>query len=207
MHNGSGSGVLDRDESLRRRLSAQQVICEPHRHRWSSEEGAASHSGTIRRPRMSDTTDQTQVKPDSTPTTPGAPTSVTNTEPEDHYVSGGQGKQQRKELEKSVKEGQRQPPVEQSPGLHRSGSYTGTAGGPEHTERDPAPKIGPLVAASRGCANPARSDAVPCARHRTIVLTAQPPCPIERPRVSDWTAFRSRLIQERRHLAPDCVRR
>ncbi len=86
---------------------------------------------------MSDTSSKTQVKPDATPTTPGAPTSVANTEPEDHYVSGGQVKQQRKELEKSVQEGQRKPPVDESSGLHRTGSYTGIAGGPEHTEKDP----------------------------------------------------------------------
>ncbi len=71
---------------------------------------------------------QTSVKPDQA-TTPNAPTSVEHTPPEDHYASGGQQEEQRQVLKKSVKQEQNDAPVEESAGLHRTGSYTGTAGG------------------------------------------------------------------------------
>lgn len=79
--------------------------------------------------------DQTHVKPDSTATSPGAPTSVEHTEPQNSYTSGGQQKDQRHELKKSVQNEQRAPEENQAPGLHRTGSYTGTAGGPGPDER------------------------------------------------------------------------
>jgi hypothetical protein len=84
--------------------------------------------------------DKSQVKPDDTPVTPGAPTSVEHTQPDDQYTTRGQHQDQKSVLKKSVQEGQRTPPVAESPGLHRTGSHTGTTGGPEHTESDPAKK-------------------------------------------------------------------
>jgi hypothetical protein len=82
---------------------------------------------------------KSHVKPDDT-TTPGAPTSVEHTQPNDHYTAGGQQQDQKSALKKSVQQEQHSPPVPQSPGLHSTGSYTGTAGGPEHAESDPAKK-------------------------------------------------------------------
>jgi hypothetical protein len=84
--------------------------------------------------------DKSQVKPDDAPVTPGAPTSVEHTQPDDQYTAGGQHQDQKSVLKKSVQEGQRTPPVPESSGLHRTGSHTGTTGGPEHTESDPAKK-------------------------------------------------------------------
>jgi hypothetical protein len=84
--------------------------------------------------------EKSQVKPDDTPVTPGAPTSVEHTQPNDQYTAGGQHQDQKSVLKKSVQEGQRTPPFAESPGLHRTGSHTGTTGGPEHTESDPAKK-------------------------------------------------------------------
>jgi hypothetical protein len=82
-------------------------------------------------------TEKSKVKPDDTPTVPGAPTSVEHTQPDDQYTTGGQQSHQKAELKKSVQEEQRNPPVDESPGLHRTGSFTGTTGGPEPTESDP----------------------------------------------------------------------
>ena len=53
-----------------------------------------------------------------------------HTEPEDQYASGGQQHDQKQALKKSVKEQQAPSPVPESPGLHSTGSFTGTAGGP-----------------------------------------------------------------------------
>jgi hypothetical protein len=83
--------------------------------------------------------DKSQVKPE-TATTPGAPTSVEHTQPNDQYTAGGQQQDQKSVLKKSVQQEQRTPAVPQSPGQHSTGSYTGTTGGPEHTEPDPAKK-------------------------------------------------------------------
>jgi hypothetical protein len=83
---------------------------------------------------------KSEVKPDETTTTPGAPTSVEHTQPDDQYTAGGQHQDQKTALKKTVQEEQRRPPVPESPGLHRTGSYTGTAGGREHAESDPAKK-------------------------------------------------------------------
>ena len=83
---------------------------------------------------------KSEVKRDETPTTPGAPTSVEHTQPKDQYAAGGQHNDQKAALKKSVQQEQRTPAIPDSPGLHRTGSYTGTSGGPEHTESDPAKK-------------------------------------------------------------------
>ena len=48
---------------------------------------------------------KTEVKPEEPTTTPGAATSVEHIAPEDHYASGGQHKDQKKALKKSVDEG------------------------------------------------------------------------------------------------------
>ena len=47
--------------------------------------------------------------------------------PEDHYASGGQHQQQKKELKKSAEKGENEGDGNQSPGQHRTGSYTGTS--------------------------------------------------------------------------------
>lgn len=83
---------------------------------------------------------KSHIKPDETTTTPGAPTSVQHTQPNDQYAAGGQHQDQKSVLKKSVQQEQRTSPVPQSPGVHSTGSYTGTAGGPEHSESDPAKK-------------------------------------------------------------------
>jgi hypothetical protein len=83
---------------------------------------------------------KSEVKPDETTTTPGAPTSVEHTQPNDQYTAGGQHQDQKAALKNSVQQGQQTPPVPDSPGLHRTGSYTGTTGGPAQTESDPAKK-------------------------------------------------------------------
>jgi hypothetical protein len=72
---------------------------------------------------------KTEVKPEEPTTTPSAATSVEHIAPEDHYASGGQHKDQRKALKKSVDEGQAKPPAGQNPGEHGTGSFTGTTGG------------------------------------------------------------------------------
>ena len=83
---------------------------------------------------------KSHVKPDETTNTPGAPTSVEHTQPNDHYTAGGQHQDQKSVLKKSVQQEQRTPPVPQSPGQHSTGSYTGTTGGPEDKKSDPAKK-------------------------------------------------------------------
>jgi hypothetical protein len=72
---------------------------------------------------------QTEVKPEEPTTTPGAATSVEHIAPEDHYASGGQHQEQKKELKKSVQKGENEGDGNQSPGQHRTGSFTGTTGG------------------------------------------------------------------------------
>lgn len=72
---------------------------------------------------------KTEVKPEAPSTTPGAATSVEHIAPPDHYVSGGQHEDQKKELKKSVQKGDREGHPSQSPGQHSTGSYTGTTGG------------------------------------------------------------------------------
>jgi hypothetical protein len=72
---------------------------------------------------------QTEVKPEEPTTTPGAATSVEHIAPEDHYASGGQQQEQKKELKKSVQKGENEGDGNQSPGQHRTGSFTGTTGG------------------------------------------------------------------------------
>jgi hypothetical protein len=74
---------------------------------------------------------KTEVKPEEPSTTPGAATSVEHIAPEDHYASGGQQQEQKEALKKSVKEKQPQPPADQNPGQHSTGSFTGTTGGPQ----------------------------------------------------------------------------
>ncbi|MGA9717263.1 MAG: hypothetical protein WBQ79_03200 [Acidobacteriaceae bacterium] len=72
---------------------------------------------------------KTEVKPEEPMTTPGAATSVEHIAPEDHYASGGQHEEQKKELKKSAQKGENEGDANQSPGQHRTGSYTGTSGG------------------------------------------------------------------------------
>ncbi len=72
---------------------------------------------------------QTEIKPEEPTSTPGAATSVEHIAPEDHYASGGQHQEQKKELRKSVQKGENQGDANQSPGQHRTGSFTGTSGG------------------------------------------------------------------------------
>ena len=71
---------------------------------------------------------KTEVKPDA-PKAPGAPTSVEQISPEEHYASGGKHQEQKEALKKSVNEKQTQPPARQSAGQHSTGSFTGTTGG------------------------------------------------------------------------------
>ncbi len=77
------------------------------------------------------------VKPDSTSTHPGAPTSVEHTEPEKHFESGGQRTNQRRALEENVKggAGHAQPHPEQVAGQHSTGSFTGSAEEPENPSK------------------------------------------------------------------------
>lgn len=72
---------------------------------------------------------QTDVKPEEPSTIPGAATSVEHIAPEDHYASGGQHQEQKQVLKKSVQKGENEGDGNQSPGQHRTGSYTGTTGG------------------------------------------------------------------------------
>lgn len=72
---------------------------------------------------------KTEVKPEKPTATPGAATSVESIAPEDHYASGGQHQDQKKELKKSVQKGEQKGDGNQSPGQHRTGSFTGTTGG------------------------------------------------------------------------------
>ena len=77
------------------------------------------------------------VKPNETqPNT--STTSVQNSEPEDAYLTGGQRNLQRRVLGLNVEGDQHQRPVDQSPGLHTNGSFTGTAN--EQTGPEPGSK-------------------------------------------------------------------
>ena len=59
-----------------------------------------------------------------------APTTVQSKEPEDAYLTGGQRNLQRRVLGLNNVEGKSsQRSAEQSPGLHSTGSFTGTANG------------------------------------------------------------------------------
>ena len=78
---------------------------------------------------------QTRIKPEATESTPGASTSVEHTAPEDHYTSGGQQKEQKEVLKKSVKDEQAQPMPDQSAGVHSTGSHTGTSGGADKARK------------------------------------------------------------------------
>ncbi len=76
------------------------------------------------------------VKPHAT--VPNAsPAGVQSADTGSSYQQGGRSEAQRSELEKNVADGQRHRPVEQSPGLHSTGSFTGVANGEtgEHPER------------------------------------------------------------------------
>ncbi len=78
------------------------------------------------------------VKPDQTQPN-ASTTSVQNSEPEDAYLTGGQRNLQRRVLGLNVDGQQHQRPVDQSPGLHTNGSFTGTANdqtGPEPADKD-----------------------------------------------------------------------
>lgn len=63
-----------------------------------------------------------------------APTSVQSKEPEDAYLTGGQRNLQRRVLGLNVEGQQGHRPAEQSPGLHSTGSFTGTATGEDSPE-------------------------------------------------------------------------
>ncbi len=63
-----------------------------------------------------------------------APTTVQSKEPEDAYLTGGQRNLQRRVLGLNVDGKQSQRPPDQSPGLHSTGSFTGTANGDEGTK-------------------------------------------------------------------------
>ncbi len=58
-----------------------------------------------------------------------APTTVQSKEPEDAYLTGGQRNLQRRVLGLNVDPKQSQRPADQSPGLHSTGSFAGTANG------------------------------------------------------------------------------
>lgn len=70
---------------------------------------------------------KTRVKPEKPSS--GAATSVENIAPEHPYASGGQHADQKQEMKKSVQKGEHKGDANQSPGQHRTGSYTGTTGG------------------------------------------------------------------------------
>jgi hypothetical protein len=72
---------------------------------------------------------KTEVKPERPSATPGAATSVEPIAPPDQYASGGQHKEQKEQLKKTVQKGEHEGHPAQSPGQHRTGSYTGTTGG------------------------------------------------------------------------------
>ena len=71
----------------------------------------------------------TEVKPEKPTTVPGAATSVESIAPPDQYATGGHHQEQKKEMKKSVQKGDHEGDSKQSPGQHRTGSYTGTTGG------------------------------------------------------------------------------
>ena len=72
---------------------------------------------------------KTEVKPEEPSTTAGAATSVEHIAPEDQYAAGGQHQEQKQQLKKSAQKGENEGDANQSPGQHRTGSYTGTSGG------------------------------------------------------------------------------
>ena len=72
---------------------------------------------------------KTEVKPEEPSTTAGAATSVEHIAPEDQYAAGGKHQEQKQQLKKSVQKGENEGDANQSPGQHRTGSYTGTSGG------------------------------------------------------------------------------
>ena len=49
--------------------------------------------------------------------------------PEDQYAAGGQHQEQKQQLKKSAQKGENEGDANQSPGQHRTGSFTGTTGG------------------------------------------------------------------------------
>jgi hypothetical protein len=79
--------------------------------------------------RRIDMDNKTEVKPEKPTAIPGAATSVESIAPEDHYAAGGQHQDQKKEMKKSVQKGEHEGDENQSPGQHRTGSYTATTGG------------------------------------------------------------------------------
>jgi hypothetical protein len=76
---------------------------------------------------------KTEVKPEEPTSTPGAATSVEHIAPEEHYAAGGQHKEQKHELKKSVQKGEREGHPAESPGQHSTGSFTGTTGGQKNS--------------------------------------------------------------------------
>ena len=81
------------------------------------------------------------MKPNQT-TPETSPTTVQNSEPEDAYLTGGQRNLQRRVLGLNVDNrgegGKSQRPVDQSPGLHSTGSFSGV--GNEETTAEPDKK-------------------------------------------------------------------
>ena len=73
---------------------------------------------------------KTEVKPEGPTTTPGAATSVEQVAPEDNDAPGGQHQKMKDALKKSLDKGDSKPPAGQPAGQHRTGSFTGTTGGP-----------------------------------------------------------------------------
>jgi hypothetical protein len=73
--------------------------------------------------------DKTEIKPEEPAATPGAATSVEHIAPEDQYAAAGKHQEQKQQLKKSVQKGENEGDGNQSPGQHRTGSYTGTSGG------------------------------------------------------------------------------
>ena len=74
------------------------------------------------------------VKP--TESQPASATSVQHAEPEDAYLTGGQRNLQRRVLGLNVEGNGGHRPADQSPGLHSSGSFTGTANGETERKKD-----------------------------------------------------------------------
>jgi hypothetical protein len=72
---------------------------------------------------------KTEVKPERPNSTPGAATSVESIAPDDQYAARRRHQDQKKEMKKSVQKGEHESDSNQSPGQHRTGSYTGTTGG------------------------------------------------------------------------------
>lgn len=80
----------------------------------------------------SNSDDKSSVKPEQAKPKDAA-TSVQNTEPGDAYESGGEQKQQRRDLDLNVQGegGQAQQHPDKPAGIHSTGSFTGTAEKPE----------------------------------------------------------------------------